>query len=161
MPSTIWAVTGPAEDAAWRGPYSVPNGLPNRLLTDLEVHPRDGRIAYATFAGFDEHDDGMGPPVPGHVFRTTDGGTTWISVGPPVDVPVNCITVDPDDPEVLYVGTDDGVFKTTDGAATWAPLDDGLPRVPVAHLVLNRAGTALFAVTLGRGVFRAMRAPAT
>ncbi len=50
-----------------------------------------------------------------------------------------------------------GLWKTTDSGATWTPLNDGLPSVPVWQVVVNRAGDTMFAVTHGRGVYRAHR----
>ena len=38
---------------------------------------------------------------------------------------VTVLVMDPTDPAVLYVGTDEGLFKSTDGAATWTPLSLG------------------------------------
>ena len=36
------------------------------------------------------------------------------------------VRVDPDDPSVLYVGTDNGVYKSTDGGETWRKSSAGL-----------------------------------
>ena len=42
-------------------------GLPDRLIGDLAVHPDDPDQAYAVAGGF----------LTGHVFHTTNGGTSW------------------------------------------------------------------------------------
>src|SRR6266849_3687362 len=68
----------------------------------------------------------------GGLFRTTDGGTTWVSITDG-KVPLGstgCVAVAESDPNVIYLGTgsDDvrsnvstgrGMYKTTDGGLTW------------------------------------------
>jgi photosystem II stability/assembly factor-like uncharacterized protein len=68
----------------------------------------------------------------GGLFRTTDGGATWVSITDG-KIPLGstgCVAVADSDPNVIYLGTgsDDvrsnvstgrGVYKTTDGGQTW------------------------------------------
>jgi photosystem II stability/assembly factor-like uncharacterized protein len=68
----------------------------------------------------------------GGLFRTTDGGTTWVAITDG-KVPLGstgCVAVAESDPNVIYLGTgsDDvrsnvstgrGMYKTTDGGQTW------------------------------------------
>src|SRR3989454_882466 len=68
----------------------------------------------------------------GGLFRTTDGGTSWVSITDG-KVPLGstgCVAVADSDPNVIYLGTgsDDvrsnvstgrGMYKTTDGGQTW------------------------------------------
>jgi ligand-binding sensor domain-containing protein len=119
-------------------------GLPNRSITAVAVHPTNASVAYLTVSGFDA----------GHVWKTTDGGATWadVSAGLP-NAPANAVTIDPNDGQIVYVGTDVGVFKTSVGGSAWGALNAGLPNVVVDDVVLNQAGTRLFAFTHGRGVF--------
>jgi photosystem II stability/assembly factor-like uncharacterized protein len=126
-------------------------GLPNRTITSIAVHPTDPNTAYVTVSGFNT----------GHVWKTINAGQNWVDVsGTLPNVPVNSIVVDPSDGQNLYVGTDVGVFKSINGAGSWSALNAGLPNVVVMDLVLNRAGTHLFAFTHGRGAFVASRTPA-
>ncbi|HEY0826782.1 MAG TPA: exo-alpha-sialidase [Bacilli bacterium] len=72
------------------------------------------------------------------VFRTDDGGETWITcnkglgrvpTGQPYDEVGYCIhkmTLDPNDSNTLYMQEHGGVFKSTDGADSWFPIEDGL-----------------------------------
>lgn len=62
------------------------------------------------------------------VYRSTDGGNKWQSIGLDSTERISAIAVHPDDPEVAYVaalgplwsdGTQRGVFKTTDGGSNW------------------------------------------
>ena len=75
-------------------------------------------------------------PWQGGVYKSTDGGESWIAkcnglreyVGRPEDHPMQTsnyreIVIDPDNPETLYVGDfawgDFGIYKTTDGGDNW------------------------------------------
>jgi photosystem II stability/assembly factor-like uncharacterized protein len=77
------------------------------------------------------------------VYKTIDGGKTWKKTLY-VDADTGCsdITVDPQDPRILYAGTwkfrrtawsfssggpGSGLWKSIDGGETWKPLTTGLP----------------------------------
>jgi photosystem II stability/assembly factor-like uncharacterized protein len=62
------------------------------------------------------------------VYKSLDGGQNWENVGLEKSEHIGMITVDPRDPDVVYVaaqgplwepGGERGVYKTTDGGATW------------------------------------------
>ncbi len=123
-------------------------GLPNRFMTSIAVHPTNSQTAWVTVSGFDT----------GHVWKTTNSGQTWTdSSGTLPNAPANAVVVDPADPNQVYVGTDVGVFKSVDGGTSWLAMNTGLPNVGIMDLVLNRAGTRLFAFSHGRGAFVADR----
>ncbi len=65
----------------------------------------------------------------GGVFRSSDGGTTWVNAGWfPGCSTVSLLTVDPQNSGTVYATTQcGGVLKTTDGAATWSAVNAGLP----------------------------------
>ncbi|MBI4729580.1 MAG: hypothetical protein HY775_08805, partial [Acidobacteria bacterium] len=87
----------------------------------MVVHPADPQIAYAALPNRDQ------------VFKTTDGGETWVPAGAGIQFEsggsthVYTLVMDPSNPETLYAGAyNTGVFKTTDGGATWAAASTGL-----------------------------------
>lgn len=114
----------------------------------LDQHDASGRTAYATVMGF-----GVG-----HVFKTTDAGSNWIDIsGDLPDAPADSVVVDPNDSNVIYVGSDIGVFQTLNGGTNW--LDYGpstgqgaLPEVVVTQLRIF-GNQMLRASTYGRGVW--------
>lgn len=148
----IWA-------GSWQGGvyFSPPGGLPFQSVgaalpgapvTKIVSVTADGRSAYATFAGY------LGSPSK-HVFRTTDGGTTWANISSNLpDVPVLTMAIDPSDPTDLFIGTDVGVFRSTSGGASWSQFNAGLPNVPVYDLKFHALTKDLWAATYGRGVWR-------
>lgn len=73
------------------------------------------------FAGGD-HDERSGDDRDyGGLFRRTPGDGEWESItkGLPKNVAARAIAVNPGDPRVLYVGTQDGPYRTTDAGEHW------------------------------------------
>ncbi|MFL5387566.1 MAG: WD40/YVTN/BNR-like repeat-containing protein [Myxococcales bacterium] len=101
-------------------------------------------------------------PVPdeyGHLFFTSDGGRTWQSVtgaGTLPNVPVESVKGDPNDPNVLYVGTFIGLYKSTDHGATFTR-DFGLPFVKVTDICVSDDGSSIEVATYGRGIWQLNR----
>jgi len=99
------------------------------------------------------------PPDFGHVFRTSDAGRTWQSVGAQdvatgglPNVGVNVIKVDPDDPATIYVGTEIGLYRSTDAGQTWSRFGAGtLPLVEVTDVCIAPGSQRLAVSTYGRG----------
>ncbi|MBV8168366.1 MAG: hypothetical protein JO021_16340 [Alphaproteobacteria bacterium] len=58
------------------------------------------------------------------VFRHAVGGGGWelLEGGLPAGANAHCVTVDPNDPDTVYVGMQDGAYRTTDGGAKWTKL---------------------------------------
>lgn len=127
-------------------------------ISAIALDPADqsGRTAFVTVMGF-------GVEV-GHVFKTTDAGTTWTNFSgatdPLPDAPANSVIVDSN---TVFVGTDVGVFASDTSNLSWtevgpnpAPTPYGfLPNVPVTALrIFNSGGKKLLrASTYGRGIW--------
>jgi photosystem II stability/assembly factor-like uncharacterized protein len=87
----------------------------------LLIHPTDPRIMYAG-------------AVSGGVWKTTDGGRTWVPLDDLLpNLAVCALAMDPRNPDVIYAGTGEGyfnvdavrgagIFMTTDGGRTWTHL---------------------------------------
>jgi hypothetical protein len=121
------------------------SGLPQRLITNLEISPLNRDVVYATFAGT------SGPSV----YFTNDGGFTWNAraTGLP-SFSAHVIRFDPTDPATLYVGTDVGVYRSTDSGATWSRFGTGMPAVSVYDLQIHPDGSIFRAATHGRGIWQ-------
>lgn len=121
---------------------------PNRFILDIAIHPTNSNIVWVTLGGFGT----------GHVYRSTDGGTTWEDrsgsgiTGLP-DVPTNAILIDPSNTNTIYVGNDLGVYISTNAGATWYDFNDGMwDATQIMDLVLV-PGNLIRAATHGKGVF--------
>jgi photosystem II stability/assembly factor-like uncharacterized protein len=123
-------------------------GLPDRWVTRVAVDPYDESIAYVTFSGHR-----VSSPLP-HIYRTTDYGINWESISSNLpEGPINDVIVDPQNPSVLYVGSDVGVYATYDLGGSWEPLGTGLPITTVHDLAFHKATRKLVAGTHGRSMF--------
>ena len=67
----------------------------------------------------------------GKIARSTDGGATWQSKSYPVNIPAQCIAMDPNDTNTIYVGlasitgapTNKVIVKSVNGGLNWTALD--------------------------------------
>lgn len=129
-------------DTVW--PFARPR---SGTVSSVAFDPTNRDIAYATYSTFTGQ----------HVWRSWNGGISWEPIdGSLPDIPVNCIVVDPTNPQRLYIGTDIGVFTSPDNGANWAVENNGFANVPVEWLTIGQFGGAahLFAFTRGRGAWR-------
>lgn len=148
-------------------------GIPPREVTAIAIDPSDasGKTAYVAFSAFsfvgtDPFGRSINDPL-GHIFKTTDQGSTWTDVSCSTtncsspaatdlpNIPVNDLVLDPDVPGTLYAATDLGVFvgDCTLTPCTWTTLSTGLPRAAVLSLRLHEPSRTLRAATHGRGVW--------
>ena len=133
--------------ASWTDVTKLP--LPKRYVTSIAIDPNDARRAYAGYSGYNANSSAAG-----HLFRTTNRGTTWTNVtGDLPDIPVNAIVLDPSSQSHIALGTDLGVFETTNGGTSWLQQNGGLANVSVIDLDLRGDGY-LFAATHGRGMYK-------
>ncbi len=80
------------------------------------------------------------------VYKSLDGGKSWMSMGLEKTRHIHRIVVDPTNPDVVYVGAigspwgehpERGVFKTTDGGNTWNKILFANNKTGVADLVMD------------------------
>jgi len=89
-----------------------------------------------------------------YLWKSTDYGRTWTSIAAGIPIgPVNVIREDPENPAVLYVGTDIGVYASLDGGAHWNALATDLPSTYVHDLIIHPRDDIMVAATHGRGMF--------
>jgi YVTN family beta-propeller protein len=90
----------------------------------------------------------------GHIFKSTDGGTTWDRMwqAQPGDG-AGVLAIDPLTPTILYAGTETTVLKSTDAGVTWQPLDAGLPKTRVFALAIDPTSPTTLHAATERGVF--------
>lgn len=95
--------------------------LTSGRVVDIAVDPRNGSTWYVATAS-------------SGVWKTTNAGTTWTSVFDKEGASsIGCVTLDPKDPQVIWVGSGennsqrsvglgDGVYRSQDGGKTWENL---------------------------------------
>jgi len=105
------------------------NGLgnPGNLhALQVEVHPKTGDL----YCSITAHRHGSDFPVPGGLWKSTDGGETWTDLTSELRLawPAN-FAVHPENPDIIYLaaatipgGRQGGLYKTADGGKTWTRL---------------------------------------
>jgi photosystem II stability/assembly factor-like uncharacterized protein len=127
-------------------------GLPSLYVTRIATDPNTPATAFITFSGYTNGSK---------VFKTTDYGVNWTNIsGNLPNLPANCVFVNPNNVNNIYVGTDLGVFSTTDGGSNWVQDAAGMANVPVVDLDYRASDNKLFAATHGRSMYSAVL-PAT
>jgi photosystem II stability/assembly factor-like uncharacterized protein len=163
-PDIIWVGTGEANvrnSVGWGdGIYKSTDGGKTFTRVGLEdshhiakivTHPENPDIVYAAAQGHL-----WGYTGQRGLYRTTDGGETWLKLGNglPDDGKTGCtdIAMDPKNPDVLYTafwqrlrqphrfdsgGPNGGLFKSEDGGQTWKKLTEGLPEGDIGRIGIS------------------------
>ena len=98
----------------WRG---IGPAFTSGRIADFAVNPKNHSEYYVAVAS-------------GHVWKTTNAGTTWAAVTDTLPYSIGVVVMDPNNSHVVWVGTGennhqralgwgDGVYKTTDGGKSW------------------------------------------
>jgi photosystem II stability/assembly factor-like uncharacterized protein len=91
---------------------------------DVRMHPHNPDFLFVTdaFAGVFKSEDGGKTWYPTNQGITTRGGTSGDAI------PIFCLTIDPNNPDIVWAGTQNtrGIFKSMDGGETWIEKDDGI-----------------------------------
>jgi photosystem II stability/assembly factor-like uncharacterized protein len=152
------------------------DGQPVASIGALAVAPSNPKAIYAGTGESDIREDlssGNG------VYRSTDGGATWNHVGLENTRQISRIVIDPENPNVVYVGAlghayglgasdseksgsgrsgseqQRGVFKSVDGGGHWTKVLDLGPEIGISDLAMcSSAPQLLFA-----GAWHVRRAP--
>jgi photosystem II stability/assembly factor-like uncharacterized protein len=87
-----------------------------------------------------------------YVFETTDFGKHWtsITVGLPDDAYVFDLRQDPNDPDLLFLGTKSTIEVSFDAGAHWQPLTLNLPTAQVRDIAINTREGEVAIATHGR-----------
>ncbi|RFN59012.1 WD40/YVTN/BNR-like repeat-containing protein [Marixanthomonas ophiurae] len=91
-----------------------------------------------------------------YVYASENYGQTWkdISSNLPAS-PVNVIKEDPENENVLYIGTDNGAYVSFNKGNSWEAFSEGLPNVAVHDLVIQEREKDLILGTHGRSFYLA------
>lgn len=154
---------GVANSATWVDLTDGNAVLPNRPVMDVAIDvgpvsdPGASATGYAVLGGFDQNT----PSTPGHVYQVkcTNHCATfaWRDVsGNLPNIPFNAVAVNPHYPRQVFAGSDWGLYYTDDVEAespVWYRFENGLPRVMIWDMAIDRGFTTLAVFTRGRGVW--------
>ncbi|MEZ4520206.1 MAG: hypothetical protein R3A46_00985 [Thermomicrobiales bacterium] len=122
-----------------------PPDLPDwALISIIEASRREPGKAYIAATRYKSHDERP------YLYKTEDYGETWTSItnGIPGDDFTRVIREDPEQPGLLFAGTERGLYVSFDDGGSWESLQLNLPIVPIHDLVIH--GQDLVVCTHGR-----------
>ncbi len=102
------------------------NGLGNdgnMHVLQVQIHPKTGNL----FAGITAHRENNQFPVPGGLWKSTDGGESWIDLTASLNLKwPTYFTFHPDNEKIIYLSAatapgapQGGLYKTTNGGDSW------------------------------------------
>ena len=112
----------------------------------MEASSHDAAVAYAAAIDLsDQHGRGC--------YRTLDFGEHWQTIvqGLAPDVPTRVVREDPEQPNLLYAGTQTGAWVSFDRGDHWQPLQLNLPTVAVNDITVHE--NDLVIATWGRALW--------
>ncbi len=124
-----------------------PGNIGARINT-IAVHPQDENIVYIGFSQ-------------GGVFKTENGGNSWFPIfDDQLFLGIGDITIDPNNPETIYVGTGDvnisgypfigdGLYKSIDGGNTWENIGLEQQRIISKVIVHPNDSNTIYASAMG------------
>ena len=90
-----------------------------------------------------------------YAYRTTNYGKTWKRIVDEQDVEsyTLCIVEDAKEPNLMFLGTDDGLYISIDAGNQWTKWTNGFPTVSVKDLVIQSREDDLVIGTFGRAAW--------
>ena len=143
-------ITGQFYDAAGRPRPGVKGDIIpyDRWVKRVVASAFDENTAYAAFSGYRTHNEDKT-----WLFVTTDLGKTWTDISGGMNNPIFDVEEDPENANVLYLGTDYGIFVTIDRGKTWAPFSTSAPSVTIRDVAIQKRDREMAIGTYGRGIY--------
>ncbi len=90
-----------------------------------------------------------------YAYRTKDYGKTWERIADQSDVQSYTLSIieDPENPNLLFLGTDDGLYVSFDAAKKWQKWTEGFPTVSTKDLTIHPREHDLVIGTFGRAAW--------
>ncbi len=127
----------------------ISDGLPQLMRVNrvqASAHS-EGRV-YAALSGF--HWDHFAP----YLYVSENYGTSWTRIGTDLPYePINVVREDPVNPDLLFVGTDNGVYISFDRGKSFMRMTGSLPAVAVHDMVIQPREHDLVIATHGRSIW--------
>ena len=108
----------------------------------------DENTCYVGFSGYRTNNEDKT-----WLFVTKDLGKTWTDISANMNNPIFDVEEDPDNPNVLYLGTDYGVFVTIDQGKTWTRFGANGPDATIRDLAIQKRDREMAIGTYGRGIY--------
>ncbi len=130
---------------------NVSSSFPKDLwVSEVAASKHKKERVYATLNGY--RWDDFTP----YVFMSNDYGKTWMNISGNIPASsVNALVEDPENEDLLFVGTDNGLYASFDRGNSWELFQTGMPNVAVHDLVIQPKAKHLLVGTHGRSIYMA------
>ena len=90
-----------------------------------------------------------------YAYRTKDYGKTWTRIVDENDVESYTLSIieDPENPNLMFLGTDDGLYVSLDAGSNWKKWNKGFPTVSTKDLAIHPREHDLVIGTFGRAAW--------
>ncbi|SDR87703.1 hypothetical protein [Gramella sp. MAR_2010_147] len=90
-----------------------------------------------------------------YAYRTTNYGKSWTRIVDEEDTESYALSIieDPEEKNLLFLGTDDGLYISFNAGENWQKYTNGFPTVPVKDLVIHPREQDLIIGTFGRAAW--------
>ncbi len=134
---------------SWRKIESIKGVPPMTYVNMLIASKHDKNRIYALF---NNHKRGDFKP---YVFVSNDLGKSWTNLSE--DLPERgstyCMAEDPENENLLFVGTEFGVHMSLDRGKNWTNFSNGLPTIAIRDMEIQERESDLVLASFGRGFF--------
>jgi hypothetical protein len=126
----------------------VTANLPHdRWVSSIHPSKHEEGTVFATLTGY-RYDD-----FKAYLYKSTDYGKTWVSIKNNLpDECMNIVVQDPVNPELLYVGSDQGTYISLNGGTQWQ-LVNNIPNVANYDMLVHPRDNELVIGTHGRSIY--------
>ncbi len=151
----LWRSTN--QGSNWTQISNTPTGVATDLVMAVAAAKSDSNYIYAAWGN-----NYTWRNTPAHLFKTTNGGTTWTEVTGSLVldslVAITSICIKPTDANTVWVtiggfNAAKKVYKTTDGGLTWTNVTANLPNTPINCMVYVPNTTDAVYIGTDIGVF--------
>jgi len=128
---------------------NIPDLPPNTYVSRIVASTHEKGTAYATFDG--HRDDNF----KAYIYFTEDFGTSWMSISSnlPEGGTVNVVREHPENPDLLFAGTERGAYVSINRGRKWIKMKSNLPIIPVDDIAIHPETNDLIFGTHGRSIW--------
>ena len=134
---------------------NISEGLPKDLWVSRVIASQHKKErVYVTLNGYRWDDFKV------YAYMSDNYGKTWENISSNIpSSPVNVIREDPENENILYLGTDNGAYISFNQGQHWEAFSDGLPNVAFHDIVIQPEAKDLLLGTHGRSIYKTDIAP--
>jgi len=163
----LWCTYNSTTGSNW---HKIQTGYPTLGVMGLAINPTDSNEIYIGTGEVYGYNKSIGGTVIRTtrgsygigILKTTNGGQTWTKTldwSHNQEKGVQCVRINPQNPNSVYAGTTDGIYKTVDSGASWQLV---LPVLMGEDIIINPNDTNKVMVSCGNlassgsGIYRTL-----